>query len=76
MDRFADHSPPVRSRSEFQVGKGLLFNIDSIEWLDKRTVEAEGGYYGGPLTGAGHTYRLRRHGGKWKVISDIRGVVW
>jgi len=70
LDRFAGQRPPVQPGSAFEDGKGLLFRIDRIVWLDRDTVEAEGGYYEGNLSSSGNTYRLRREGGTWKVISD------
>jgi hypothetical protein len=75
LDRFAGHSPPVRPRSEFQLGKGLLFNIDTLVWLDEVTVEVEGGYYEGGLSASGNTYVLRRENGTWKVIKKKPGWI-
>ena len=75
LDRFVGHSPPVKPGSQFREGNGLKFRIDTINWLDKRTVEIEGGYYEGNVSASGNTYVLRRQKGSWRVIKKKPGWI-
>lgn len=51
-------------------GKGIIFCVVSVAWLDENTAEAEGGYYENGLSASGNTYRVTRANGVWKVTSD------
>jgi hypothetical protein len=51
-------------------GRGLIFSVTSIAWLDGDTAEVEGGYYEGGLSASGNTYRVQRVDGAWKVTGD------
>ena len=76
MDRFQGHGPPVKPGSQFREGKkGLKFRIETLTWLDKRTVEIEGGYYEGNVSASGNTYVLRRQKGSWRVIKKKPGWI-
>jgi hypothetical protein len=75
LDRFAGHSPPVKPGSQFRIGNGLKFRIDTLVWLDEATVEVEGGYYEGGLSASGNTYVLRRQKGSWRVIKRRLGWI-
>ncbi|MHC4388356.1 MAG: hypothetical protein ACYSX1_07090, partial [Planctomycetota bacterium] len=75
LGRFAGHSPPVKPRSEFREGNGLLFRIGSLVWSDKRTVEIEGGYYEGNVSASGNTYVLQRQEGIWRVVKKKPGWI-
>jgi hypothetical protein len=70
MLRFEKNMPPVKPGSEFKIELGLKFRIRGIKILDKYNVEIEGGYYSGPLSSSGNTYKLKKKNGKWQVISD------
>lgn len=82
LRRFAGQAPPVKRGSEAchagdssiydrQTGKrSLMFKAGKIGRIGKNTAEVEGGYYEGNLSASGNTYRLVRHGSRWKVIAD------
>jgi hypothetical protein len=70
IERFQNSKPPVNIGSEFKIGSGLKFEINSINRLNKNNVVIEGGYYAGPLGSSGNTYHLQKTNGVWKVISD------
>jgi len=69
LNRFKGQNPPVKVGSGFSVGKGVKFRINSLKWIDKVTVEVEGGYYEGNVSASGNIYRLLRQDGTWKVIA-------
>ena len=81
LGRFAEYTPKVvpgsdAARSSRGVshktlgGKGLIFHIDDITWLDDNTADVDGGYYEAGLSSSGNTYRVERRDGKWVVIKD------
>ena len=51
-------------------GRGLIFRISSIKWLDANTAEVDGGYYEAGLSASGNIYRVERRVGKWFVARD------
>lgn len=51
-------------------GRGLIFRISSIDWVDEEEAVVEGGYYEAPLSSSGNTYQVERRDGRWVVISD------
>ena len=56
-------------------GRGLIFRISSIKWLDPNTAEVEGGYYEAGLSSSGNVYRVERRGGPWFVTkSEMRWI--
>ena len=69
LGRFKKHSPPVKKGSEFVMGKGLLFRIDSYKQVDKNSVEIRGGYEEGNLSASWATYLWVRKNGKWALKS-------
>ena len=80
--RFAGHTPSVKRASEARHGRdsgiydrqtrrmSLIFEAGAIRWHGRNTVEVDGSYYEGNLSSSGNTYRLKRQGTKWKVVSD------
>jgi hypothetical protein len=70
LARFAGHQPPVRPGSEFEVGKGLQFRVESLEWLDDGGVKVTGGYYEASLSASGNVYTLEPDGEEWEVTDD------
>ncbi len=81
MRRFAEYKTPVRKRSECDVGRlgvvdknthkrGLVFRVDSMNWISGTEVEARGGYFEGGLSASGNTYTVRKRLGKWGVTED------
>jgi len=82
LARFANEKPPVlpaslATSSAFEGvkhkesgGRGLIFRISSIKWLDANTAEVEGGYYEAGLSSSGNVYRVERRSGKWSVTKD------
>ncbi len=81
LARFKDHTPKVlpvsfatsaagRVRHKDLGGRGLIFRVESIVWLDENTAEVKGGYYEANLSASGNTYRVTRTDGRWKVTKD------
>lgn len=70
LARFAGQQVPVRPGSEFEVGKGLRFRVDSIEWQEDGSVRVMGGYYEAGLSSSGNVYTLEPDGEKWEVSDD------
>lgn len=70
LQRFKDHSPPVRKLSEFQDGRDLQFSIDSARWIDDDTVEIEGGYFEHGDSASSNRYQVSRESGQWVVVED------
>ncbi len=70
LSRFAGHSPPVRKGSEFAVGKGLKFRVDSIERMGPDKAQVSGGYYEASESSSGNVYTVVRRKGKWVVEKD------
>jgi hypothetical protein len=82
MARFEAHSPEVLPVSEATAspakgvshkddgGHGLIFKVGEIQWIDKNTVDVEGGYYEAGLSASGNIYRVERKSGKWIVTKD------
>ena len=81
LKQFDDHRPPVKpvSASVLEAGTaqvldresglpGLIFTIREIRWLSDDEVEVEGGYEEASESGAGNVYRLKKEGGRWKVV--------
>ena len=66
----ATASPAPGVKHKDLGGRGLIFRITSIAWLDQDTAEVEGGYYEAGLSASGNTYRVKRANGAWKVIDD------
>lgn len=74
LKRFAKHKPPVKNGSEFEIGKGLKFRVNSIKRLDKTKVEVSGGYYEARLSSSGCTYTVELKDKKWVVTQ--RKMKW
>jgi len=82
LARFQDHKPIVLPVSmstasaadgvkhKEQRGRGLIFRVTQVLWLDKDTADVEGGYYEAGLSASGNTYRMKRAGSLWKVTDD------
>ncbi len=75
LKRFSGHTPPVRIGSDFAIGKGIEFRIDSWKWVSDKKVELTGGYFAGPLNGSGNSYTLVRKDGKWIVEDDEMFII-
>ncbi|RMG51792.1 MAG: hypothetical protein D6723_10040 [Acidobacteria bacterium] len=82
LKRFRDHVPPVRRASQCEIspphgvidkatgGKGLIFWIATIRWVNDEEVEVEGGYYEAGTSASGNLYRVVREHGRWVVKQD------
>jgi hypothetical protein len=82
LARFTGETPQVLPMSMSEVsrsegvkhrergGRGLIFRIWSLRWVDDDTAIAEGGYFEGNLSASGNTYRVERRGGQWTVTAD------
>ena len=84
MKRFEKHIPPVKKISQSRMKKdlgtavideetgkeGIIFRIRTIRWINKETVEVEGGYYEGSLSASENTYQVIRKGRSWVVTKD------
>lgn len=84
LARFKEHVPPVEPvsdadthagsgarpgvRHKLKGGRGILFLLTSIRWIDDNTVEVDGGCHSGCKSE--NTYRAERRGGVWVVVSD------
>ena len=75
MLRFRDSSRPILRGSEFKVGTGTLFHIQTITWLDTDTAEVYGGHYVGDLSASWHVYHVSRRNGTWVVDKDEIKVI-
>src|SRR5262249_20356819 len=70
LRRFEGSRPALLPGSRLEPKKGVLIHIDSVKWIDRTTVEVEGGYNSRGIDGSQHLYRLQRRDGKWVVIDD------
>ncbi len=75
MQRFADHQPPIQPVSQRWSTRSRIFKIRKIIWMDDNTVEAQGGYHQGPMSGSTNTYRLIRKNKQWEVVMDRTDVI-
>ncbi len=51
--------------------RGIVFRANEIRWLDKDSVEVEGGYFCDGLCGLIATYKLHRTKGEWVVTDSV-----
>jgi len=81
LKRFVNHKPPVKKvsssvgrlggvRDKDTGGKGLIFRVGGIKWVNETEAEVNGGYYEGGLSASGNTYFLKKQDGKWVVTRD------
>jgi hypothetical protein len=84
LARFKDHVPPVEPasgadthagsgmrssvRHKQKGGRGILFFLTNIRWIDDSTVEVDGGSHSG--CESENTYRAERRDGVWVVVRD------
>ena len=47
--------------------RGIIFYANKIRWLNKESVELDGGYVCGGLCGIHATFKLHRNKGRWSV---------
>ena len=83
LTRFVGHSPPVEpvSASSPDVwmgvkhrekpGRGILFHLADVRWIDDHKVEVDGGYYRASRASSGNTYQVERQDGRWVVVKDV-----
>ncbi|MCC6699545.1 MAG: hypothetical protein IT365_28220 [Candidatus Hydrogenedentes bacterium] len=79
MTRFDGYSPAVAPSSaataspwtgvshKIRGGKGYLFEIQALRWVDDKTVEVDVRFYEDGRSASGSTYRLESKKGKWAV---------
>ena len=75
MERFKDHTPPVRKRSQMtsefrdkETGvQGVILGVKSIKQLDELRFEIEGYCAAGGLDGYGYVYEVVQVEGQWKI---------
>ena len=53
-------------------GRGVIYKIKNIQWLDRDTAEVTGGRYAGQTNASDSKYRVERQGGSWNVVQDKR----
>jgi hypothetical protein len=84
LARFAGNSPPVEPWSACEIGRdggsgvtlkylggrGIIFRLDHVRWIDDETVDVDGGYYVSSRGSSGNTYRAKLQGGRWVVVND------
>jgi hypothetical protein len=80
LARFKEYVPPVEPASGADIharsgvhhkqtgGRGILFFLTNIRWIDDNTVEVDGGYRSGCVSD--DTYRAERRDGMWVVVND------
>ena len=68
--RFTGNIPPVKKGSNFAIGRGLVFSIESIDRIDENTAQVYGGIYEAGLSSTGNLYTVVRKSGKWVVVKD------
>lgn len=86
MTRFKGNKPPVRMQSECNIStegvknkktgkEGLIFRVWDIKWINKNTVDVEGGYFETGCSASVNTYRVERKHGRWIVTRDkLNGI--
>jgi hypothetical protein len=47
--------------------RGIIFDVNGIQWRERSHVKVEGGYHCDGLCGAGYTFDVRFEKGKWVV---------
>ena len=79
MARFANHTPPVEPISAALIeaktgvrhrrtgGRGIVFRITRVSWLNDELAEVQGGYYEGNLSASQGLYRVVWQGDRWVV---------
>ena len=70
LTRFMGNIPPVRKGSDFAIGEGLIFYINSVSRIDENTARGSGGYYEAELSSSNNIYTVVRKNGKWAVEND------
>lgn len=68
----AKSSPAEGVKHQDLGGRGLVFRLLSVAWLDEDTAEVRGGYYEGVLSASGNTYTVKREKGVWRVTDDVQ----
>jgi hypothetical protein len=51
-------------------GRGILFRVDHLRWIDDGAVEVDGGFYEASRDSSNTLYQVERRGGAWVVVSD------
>jgi hypothetical protein len=87
LEQFKGHSPRVLPASmatasatggvthKDLAGRGLIFNITRIAWVDAYTADVDGGYAEAGLSASFNTYRAERKDGKWVVTkNEMHGI--
>lgn len=76
VERFSRHKPQVEGVSHrTDTGTYLVFTIEDVRWVSDDHVEVGGGYYEGPLSASGNTYRVERRDGAWFVTGDTMNLI-
>jgi hypothetical protein len=70
LDRFKNNKPPVQKGSQFAIGKGLKFRVDSIKRVSGTKVEVIGGYEEAGLSASLNSYFVELRNDKWIVTGD------
>jgi len=70
LQRFADQNPPVEKGWKYRRGRGLLFRVGEIKYIDADAVEIYGGYDEGNMSAGGYRYKLSKKQGKWMVVEE------
>lgn len=70
LARFEDKPFSVTTGSEFAIGKGLAYGVNSIKRIHKNRALVDGGYYVDGLGASGNIYTLVRKNDQWAVTKD------
>jgi len=80
LARFAGNQPPVEAwsnalqaqrgvRHREKEGKGIIFYVSRIIWIDDHTIEVDGGHTYASRNASENTYRVEHKNGAWSVVS-------
>ncbi len=81
LSRFAGQSPLVEPassaapepwdgiRDRVTGGRGVLFHVNRLRWIDDKAVEVDGGHYECSLGASDALYQVERRSGAWVVVS-------
>jgi hypothetical protein len=82
LSRFAGQVPHVEPASAAAAdrwmgihdkekgGRGILFRVNSLRWIDDGAVEVDGGHYESSRNASFTLYQVERRSGAWVVVSD------
>lgn len=70
LKRFKHHRPPVAPGNLFEVGDGILFDLEKVHRVSRNRFLVYGTYYEDPKVSAGSVYTVERRRGAWFVVEE------